>query len=156
MSPPVFRYIACGVDKTGQLVIYNRAGLYDVSQTPCNNCPVMPASWIQVTKEGSSVTSIDIAEEVRVGGHLVHDIMSCFQLIIVGTSDGSVQVYSLVTGQVVASLSQSTSMVYQVRMVGTRILITMGKKKVGNGVNTMIITILSRSQGDSAQADPWR
>ena len=113
----------------------------------------MPASWIQVTKEGSSVTSLDITEEVRVGGHLVHHVMSCFQLMIVGTSDGSVQVYSLVTGQVMASLSQSTSMVYQVRMVGTRILITMGKKHMENEVNTMII---SRSQGDSAQADPWR
>ena len=51
-----------------------------------------------------------------------------FQLMVVGTSDGSVQVYSLVTGQVMASLSQSSSMVYQVRMVGTKILITMGRK----------------------------
>ena len=55
-----------------------RAGLYDVSQTPCNNCPVMPASWIQATKEGGSVTSLDIADEVRVSNQLVHDVMSCF------------------------------------------------------------------------------
>ena len=88
----------------------------------------MPASWIQATKEGGSVTSLDIADEVRVSNHLVHAVMSCFQLMVVGTSDGSVQVYSMVTGQVMVSLSQSSSMVYQVRMVGTRILITMGRK----------------------------
>ena len=116
----------------------------------------MPASWIQVTKEGSSVTSLDIAEEVGIGGHLVHHVMSCFQLMIVGTSDGSVKVYSLVTGQVMASLSQSTSMVYQVRMVGSRILITMGKNQPENGVDIIIVIIISRSQGDSAQDDPWR
>ena len=52
-----------------------------------------------------------------------------FQLMVVGTSDGSVQVYSLVTGQVMVGLSQSTSMVYQVRMVGSKVLITMGRRK---------------------------
>ena len=51
-----------------------------------------------------------------------------FQLMVVGTSDGSVQVYSLVTGQVMVGLSQSTSMVYQVRMVGSKVLITMGRR----------------------------
>ena len=49
--------------------------------------------------------------------------------MVVGTSDGSVQVYSLVTGQVMVTLSQSSSLVYQVRMVGTRVLITMGRMK---------------------------
>ena len=48
--------------------------------------------------------------------------------MVVGTSDGSVQVYSLVTGQVMVGLSQSTSMVYQVRMVGSKVLITMGRR----------------------------
>ena len=51
-----------------------------------------------------------------------------FQLMVVGTSDGSVQVYSLVMGQVMVGLSQSTSMVYQVRMVGSKVLITMGRR----------------------------
>ena len=51
-----------------------------------------------------------------------------FQLMVVGTSDGSVQVYSLVTGQVMVGLSQSTSMVYQVRMVSSKVLITMGRR----------------------------
>ena len=51
-----------------------------------------------------------------------------FQLMVVGTSDGSVQVYSLVTGQVMGGLSQSTSMVYQVRMVSSKVLITMGRR----------------------------
>ena len=51
-----------------------------------------------------------------------------FQLMVVGTSDGSVQVYSLVTGQVMVGLSQSTSMVYQVRMAGSKVLITMGRR----------------------------
>ena len=58
-------------------------------------------------------------------------MISCqvmFQLMVVGTSDGSVQVYSLVTGQVMVGLSQSTSMVYQVRMVGSKVLITMGRR----------------------------
>ena len=53
-----------------------RAGLYGV--TPCNNCPVMPASWIQVTKEGGSVTSLDIAEEVRASDYHDHNARSCF------------------------------------------------------------------------------
>ena len=48
--------------------------------------------------------------------------------MVVGTSDGSVQVYSLVTGQVMVGLSQSTSMVYQVRMVSSKVLITMGRR----------------------------
>ena len=51
-----------------------------------------------------------------------------FQLMVAGTSDGSVQVYSLVTGQVMVGLSQSTSMVYQVRMVSSKVLITMGRR----------------------------
>ena len=51
-----------------------------------------------------------------------------FQLMVVGTSDGSVQGYCLVTGQVMVGLSQSTSMVYQVRMVGSKVLITMGRR----------------------------
>ena len=92
------------MEKTGQVVIYNRAALYDVQvrvrgrvtlnklehgrpsffcqleqqgkglkyvsdraknafelQTaPCNNCPVMPADWVQVTRDGHSVTSVDM------------------------------------------------------------------------------------------------
>ena len=48
--------------------------------------------------------------------------------MVAGTSDGSVQVYSLVTGQVMVGLSQSTSMVYQVRMVSSKVLITMGRR----------------------------
>lgn len=46
--------------------------------------------------------------------------------MVVGTSDGSVAVYNLTTGQALERLSQSSSMVYQVRLVGSRILITMG------------------------------
>ena len=39
----------------------------------------MPASWIQATKEGGSVTSLDIVEEVSVGDHdpdVLYDVVS--------------------------------------------------------------------------------
>lgn len=105
-------YIACGVEKTGQVVIYNRAALYDVQTAPCNNCPVMPADWVQVTREGHSVTSVDMDGE----------------LMVTGTSDGAVAVYSLLTGELLERLSQASSMVYQVRLVGSRVVVTMGAK----------------------------
>ena len=65
-----------------------------------------------MTKDGASVTTVDMDNDI----------------MVTGTSDGCVQLYDLATGHKVASLSQSASMVYQVRMVGTRILITMGRK----------------------------
>ena len=48
--------------------------------------------------------------------------------MVTGTSDGAVAVYSLLTGEVLERLCQSTSMVYQVRMVGSKVLITMGRR----------------------------
>ena len=70
--------IACGVEKTGQVIIFNRAALYqeEVEQ------PVLPRERLQVAKEGASVTSLDIQEE----------------LMVTGTSDGSVSLYNLQTG----------------------------------------------------------
>ena len=67
---------------------------------------------MQVTKSGSSVTTLDIEDDI----------------LVTGSSDGCVQVYNLETGQVVERLSQCSSMVYQVRIVQRRILITMGTK----------------------------
>ena len=50
--------------------------------------------------------------------------------MVTGTSDGAVAVYNLLTGEVLERLSQSTSMVYQVRMVGSKVLITMGIRRI--------------------------
>merc|ERR1712130_42620 len=86
-------WIICGVEKNGQVVIYNRAKLFEPKNLSeaeeDGKCPVMPHDRIQVTKDGASVTTVD-----------------------------------MVTGAKVDRLSQSTSMVYQVRIVNNRILIT--------------------------------
>ena len=65
-----------------------------------------------MTKDGASVTTVDMDNDI----------------MVTGTSDGCVQLYDLATGHKVASLSQSASMVYQVRIINNRILITMGTK----------------------------
>ena len=100
--------IVCGVEKTGQVIIYNRAALYKdkVEQ------PVLPMQRLQVTKEGSSVTSLDLDEE----------------LMVTGSSDGSVCLYNLETGKMVERLAQGGSLVYQVRLRGRRVLATAGTK----------------------------
>ena len=51
----MLRYIACGVEKTGQVVFYNRPKLFDirpeiimVSEHPkSSNCPIMPSDRVQ-------------------------------------------------------------------------------------------------------------
>ena len=67
---------------------------------------------IQVTRSGGSVTTLDIEDAI----------------MVTGTSDGCVTVYSLETGQVLERLSQSGSMVYQVKIVQSRIFVTIGTK----------------------------
>ena len=51
--------IVCGVEKTGQVVIFNRAALYQAEVEQ----PVLPQERLQVTKEGTSVTCLDIQAE---------------------------------------------------------------------------------------------
>ena len=89
--------IACGVEKTGQVVLYNRAALYkkEVEQ------PVIPFERLQVSKEGSSVTTLDLQD----------------QTLVTGASDGSVCVYDLSRSKMVERLAQGGSMVYQVCIV---------------------------------------
>ena len=88
-NPDVFylSLIVCGVEKTGQVIIYNRAALYREKVEH----PVLPMERLQVTKEGSSVTCLDLEEE----------------LLVTGSSDGSVCLYNLETGKMVERLSQA-------------------------------------------------
>ena len=76
------------------MILYNRAALYkkEVEQ------PVLPSQRIQVSKEGSSVTSLDIED----------------LLMVTGSSDGSVCVHDLTTGNILERLAQGGNMVYQV------------------------------------------
>ena len=98
----------CGVEKTGQVIIFNRAALYKEQV----DHPVLPMERLQVTKEGSSVTCLDLEEE----------------LLVTGSSDGSVCLYNLQTGKMVERLSQGGSLVYQVRLRDRRVLATAGTK----------------------------
>ena len=66
----------------------------------------------QVTRDGASVTTVDMDNDI----------------LVTGTSDGCVQVVNMITGARVDRLSQSASLVYQVRIVKDRILITIGTK----------------------------
>ena len=77
-----------------KVVLYNRAALYkkEVEQ------PVIPFQRLQVTKEGTSVTTLDIQDQV----------------MVTGSSDGSVCLFDLSTSKMVETLSQGGSMVYQV------------------------------------------
>ena len=122
-NPDVFylSLIVCGVEKTGQVIIFNRAALYkqEVEQ------PVMPMSRLQVTKEGASVTCLDLEEE----------------LMVTGSSDGNVCLYNLETGQMLERLSQGGSLVYQVKLKGRRVLATAGSKMT-------VHTITTQGEGD--------
>jgi len=105
------------VEKTGQAVIYNRAGLYGSGNT--SNCPVMPHIKIQVTKEGGSVSTLDMSDDI----------------LVTGSSDGSVQLFNLETGKAITTLSQSSSMVFKVRIIDNKIMMTSGSKVIIHELN---------------------
>ena len=113
--------IVCGVEKTGQVVIFNRAALYQAEVEQ----PVLPQERLQVTKEGASVTCLDLDEE----------------LMVTGSSDGNVCLYNLETGQMLERLSQGGSLVYQVKLKGRRVLATAGSK-------ITVHTITTQGEGD--------
>ena len=127
-----FSLIVCGVEKTGQVVIFNRAALYrkEVEQ------PVLPRERLQVSKEGTSVTSLDIQEE----------------LLVTGTSDGSVCLYNLQTGRMMERLAQGGSLVYQVKLGAGKVVATAGSKitvhtitrqESGSGITTSLSHLLT-------------
>ena len=65
----------------------------------------------KVSQEGGSVTTLDISGDI----------------MVTGSSDGTVQMYNIETDKKLHTLSQSNSMVYKVKIVDNNILITIGK-----------------------------
>merc|ERR1712106_817991 len=103
------QYILCGEEKTGRLIVYNRASLYEPGQ---DNEPIMPEQRLEAHKDGFSITTIDIEDD----------------LVVTGGSDGGVRLIRLSTGKLLTVLSQSSSMVYQVRIDRLRVFATAGSK----------------------------
>ena len=108
--PNNFSYILCGEEKTGRLVIYDRAKLYQLHKD--NEEPVLPIRHLDAHKEGSSITSLDTEDN----------------LLVTGGTDGAANLWNLSTGKLLSLLSQGSSMVYQVRLDRGRIVTTAGSK----------------------------
>ena len=74
MGPPSdWGIFCCQLELQGKGLKYvsDRAkNAFELQTAPCNNCPVMPADWVQVTRDGHSVTSVDmVGGECSVAGY---------------------------------------------------------------------------------------
>ena len=72
----------------------------------------MPSRRLEAHKDGFSITTMDVEGD----------------LVVTGGSDGGVRLFRLSSGKLLTVLSQSSCMVYQVRMDHLRVFATAGNK----------------------------
>jgi len=115
-------YIMCGEEKTGRLVVYNRAALYGPKpeytelDLDDKDCVIGNYRWpdkrLPVHEEGASITCITSQDD----------------LVVTGGSDGAVNIVRLSSGEKIGVLSQGPTIVYDVKMIGLKVFATAGTK----------------------------